>query len=150
MIFTTLSIILLAFCIIALAVYTGNLNKRLFLLTSGKKAANLESVIQSNNMTITSLTKKLELQQRMITAIQNDAMANVQNIGVVRFNPFKETGGSQSFAIALTDKKQNGVVISSLYGRERLNVFAKPIINGSSEYTLTDEEKHALQKTLTN
>jgi hypothetical protein len=79
--------------------------------------------------------------------MQKDAVHNIQNIGVVRFNPFKETGGGQSFAIAMTDKEENGVIISSFYTRDRVNVFAKPLTQGLSEYTLTKEEQAAIKKT---
>jgi len=65
-------------------------------------------------------------------------------LGVVRFNPFSDVGGDQSFAIALVDGHGNGVVISSLYGRHDIKVYAKPLKKWESEYTLTDEEKQAI------
>lgn len=66
----------------------------------------------------------------------------------VRFNPFKGTGSgsNQSFATALVNGEGDGVVISSIYSRDHLSVFSKPIKNSSSEYELTAEEKTALQK----
>ena len=66
----------------------------------------------------------------------------------VRFNPFKGdgSGSNQSFATALVNKEGDGVIISSIYSRDHLSVFSKPIKNMSSEYELTPEEKSALQK----
>jgi hypothetical protein len=64
----------------------------------------------------------------------------------IRFNPFPDQGSNQSFAIGLLNEEKDGVVISSLYSRERMSVFAKPIKNGKSDYELTQEEKEALQK----
>ncbi|NIT70429.1 DUF4446 family protein, partial [candidate division KSB1 bacterium] len=58
-------------------------------------------------------------------------------VGTVRFNPFKGTGGGQSFAAAFLSEHGNGVVISTLYSRERVSVFAKPIQSFASEYELT-------------
>ena len=72
---------------------------------------------------------------------------SIQEIGIVRFNPFKESGGDQSFSIALLDGNKNGVVITSLYGREGNRIFAKPIKKGKSEYLLTEEEKEAIGQT---
>ncbi len=72
---------------------------------------------------------------------------SIQRIGIVRFNPFKESGGDQSFSIALLDGNKNGVVITSLYGREGNRIFAKPIKKGKSEYLLTEEEKEAIEQT---
>ncbi len=66
----------------------------------------------------------------------------------VRFNPFQGAGlgGNQSFATALINAEGDGVVISSLYSRDRVSIFSKPIKKFSSEYELTAEEKEALQK----
>ena len=70
---------------------------------------------------------------------------NVQKIGIVRFNPFKEVGGNQSFSLALLDGNDNGIVITSLYTREENRVYGKPIKNGQSEYLLSEEEKKAIE-----
>ena len=72
---------------------------------------------------------------------------SIQEIGMVRFNPFKKSGGDQSFSIALLDGNKDGVVITSLYGREGNRIFAKPIRKGRSEYLLTEEEKKAIEQT---
>jgi hypothetical protein len=65
---------------------------------------------------------------------------------VVRFNPFKDIGGDQSFALALLDGKNSGLVVSSLHTREGTRIYSKPVIKGESEkYPLTDEEKSAIK-----
>ena len=72
---------------------------------------------------------------------------SIRGVGIVRFNPFQGTGGgNQSFAIALIDEENNGIVISSLYSRERFSAFAKPILKGLSTFKLSEEESQALQK----
>lgn len=71
---------------------------------------------------------------------------NIQKFGIVRFNPFKEIGGNQSFSVALLDGNDNGVVITTLYTREGNRVYGKPIKNGQSEYLLSTEEKEAIEK----
>ena len=73
---------------------------------------------------------------------------SIRGLETVRFNAFKGTGsgGNQSFAIALLNEDKDGVIISSLYGRERFSAFAKPVQNGTSEFELSEEEKEALQK----
>jgi len=141
-----ISIVLLAIAVIVLGFSIASLLKKIHHLSRGKNVTSLESIIKENNKLILQLGEQLEIQKNEITSIKKDAVHNIQNIGVVRFNPFKETGGSQSFAVALTDKNQTGVVISSLYARERINVFAKKIKNGTSEHTLTGEEKSAINQ----
>ncbi len=64
----------------------------------------------------------------------------------IRFNPFPDQGSNQSFAVGMLDEDGDGVVFSSLYSRERMSIFAKPIKNGKSEYELTAEEKNVLDK----
>jgi uncharacterized protein DUF4446 len=70
---------------------------------------------------------------------------SIQHIGLVRFNPFEDTGSDQSFAIALLDDARDGVVISSLHGRSNTRVFAKPVSAGESAHTLSDEETQAIR-----
>lgn len=70
----------------------------------------------------------------------------VQKIGVVRFNPFSNTGGDQSFALALLDGGDSGIVILSLHGREGTRIYIKPIKGGRSLYELSREEKQAIEE----
>lgn len=71
---------------------------------------------------------------------------NVQKVGMIRFNPFREVGGNQSFSIALLDGNDSGVVITSLYTREENRVYGKPIKNGQSKYLLSEEERKAIEQ----
>lgn len=68
----------------------------------------------------------------------------LQNVGIVRFNPFGDTGGDQSFALVLADSDGNGLVMSCLHRRSESKVYAKPLANWQSSYTLSAEEKQAL------
>lgn len=72
----------------------------------------------------------------------------IQKIGIVRFNPFKETGGDQSFSIALLDGNNSGLVVTSLYTREKNRIYAKPIKQGEPEYQLSAEEKEAIVRAI--
>ncbi|MCK5084283.1 MAG: DUF4446 family protein [Candidatus Pacebacteria bacterium] len=77
--------------------------------------------------------------------IKENASKCIQKVGVVRFNPFGDVGGNQSFAIALLDKYLNGVIILSLYSRDDVKVYSKQVIEGKSEYTLSKEEEEAIK-----
>jgi hypothetical protein len=77
--------------------------------------------------------------------LERRAQSSIQHIGLVRFNPFEDTGSDQSFAIALLDGQQDGVVISSLHGRANTRVFAKPVEGGASRHALSDEEAQAIR-----
>ena len=86
---------------------------------------------------VQKLEKQLKTMQRAIT-----------KIGIVRFNPFKEIGGDQSFSIALLDEQRNGVLITSYYGRELNRIYAKPIQGGASDHELSVEEKEAVNQAI--
>ncbi|MFH1780643.1 MAG: DUF4446 family protein [Candidatus Nealsonbacteria bacterium] len=73
---------------------------------------------------------------------------NLQKVGMVRFNPFRESGGDQSFSIAALDASHNGFVITSLFSNGANQVYAKPISNGVSVYSLSQEEKEAINKAI--
>ena len=70
----------------------------------------------------------------------------VQGIGLVRFRAFQDTGGDQSFALALADAEGNGVVVSALYGRDKTRIYAKPVEGWQSSKALAEEEERALTK----
>ena len=72
----------------------------------------------------------------------------IQKIGIVRYNAFKDTGSDLSFALAMLDEKNNGVVLNGIYSREMSNIYAKPVENGVSKYTISDEEKEAIQRAI--
>ena len=69
----------------------------------------------------------------------------IQKIGVVRYNAYKDAGSNLSFAVALLDEKNNGVVFNGIYSREMSNIYAKPVAEGSSKYNLSEEEKEAIE-----
>ena len=73
---------------------------------------------------------------------------SVQKVGFLRFNPFQDTGGDNSFALALLDRENNGVILSSFYTREGVRIYAKQIENGASRQALSDEEKKVLEEAL--
>ena len=70
----------------------------------------------------------------------------VRKVETIRFNPFEDHGSNQSFAIAFMNDENDGVIMSSLYARDRMSIFAKPIKNGKSEFELSAEEKEVLEK----
>jgi Protein of unknown function (DUF4446) len=80
------------------------------------------------------------------SALEGVGRKAVQRVGLVRFNPFEDTGSNQSFALALLDGEEDGVVISSLHSRVSTRIYAKPITQGRSEAALSAEESEALRQ----
>ncbi len=84
--------------------------------------------------------------KREYDKLEKDGFSHIQKIGLVRFNPFKDTGGDQSFILALVDAENTGVVISSLHTRTGTRWYAKGIVRGKGvEHELSDEEEKALK-----
>jgi N-methylhydantoinase A/oxoprolinase/acetone carboxylase beta subunit len=106
-----------------------------------KEPENLKEVLDSFH----ELKESFEKIKKEFNELREKNSFNIQKIGMVRFNPFKEVGGNQSFSLALLDGNDNGIVITSLYTREENRVYGKPIKNGQSEYLLSEEEKKAIE-----
>ena len=134
-IFTTIAIFVGAFWIIS----TEKRLKRFFI---GKKAKDLEDTI----IEIAKLYIAKEKIEEKLLVISNKTKQSIRGLETIRFNPFSDQGSNQSFAIAMLNEDGDGVVLSSLYARDRMSVFAKPIKNNKSEYELSNEEKEVLSK----
>lgn len=80
--------------------------------------------------------------------LDEDLSKCIQKIGIVRYSAFKDTGSDLSFAVAMLDENNNGVVFNGIYSREMSNIYAKPIESGNSKYTLSSEEKEAIDKAI--
>ncbi len=102
--------------------------------------------VSSNLKDLQQFRKELEV---YLTDVEKRLKKSVQTVNTVRFNPFKGTGGggNQSFATAFLNEEKDGVVISSLYSREHVSIFSKPIKNSKSEYELSEEENEAIKGT---
>ncbi len=88
---------------------------------------------------------QLERLSQLHEYLEVRSRGSLQHVGLVRFNPFEDTGSDQSFAIALLDDRRDGIVLSSLHGRGQTRVFAKPVEGGESKHTLSTEEAQAIQ-----
>ncbi len=117
--------------------------KRFFL---GKNAKDLESTIVAMQDEIVKLHKSRIEAEKSLETINQKLRKSIRGLETIRFNPFPDQGSNQSFAIGLLNEDGDGVVISSLYSRERMSVFAKPVKNSKSEYELTEEEKEVLER----
>ena len=117
--------------------------KRFFL---GKKAKDLEETMVNLENNIIKLNQaKINIEKELAT-INTKLKKSIRGLETIRFNPFPDQGSNQSFAIGMLNEEGDGVVVSSLYSRERMSIFAKPIKNHKSEYELSEAEKEALQK----
>ena len=94
------------------------------------------------------LEEKLEGTLKEVHELREEVRESITKIGITRFNPFKEIGGDQSFSIALLNDHNDGVVVTSYYGREMNRVYAKQVAKGASESSLAKEEIDAIAKAM--
>src|SRR5258708_23812602 len=106
----------------------------------------LEQILIDQNRALTKFNQELKIQNKSLTQLYKDNEDNFQKIGFVRYNPFDDAGGNVSFAVALLNAHDDGVVISSLHGREGTRVYSKIIKTAKSESQLTEEEQEAIKK----
>ncbi len=99
---------------------------------------------------ITRLEAKSEELYPRIDVLERIAAASVQKMGFIRFNPFQDTGGDNSFILVLLDQSNTGVILSSLYMREGVRVYAKSVEEGKPKHVLSEEEKKVLEHTIRN
>jgi len=144
---TTILIYILASFVVILLVWITYIHVKIKRLLMGTKAKNLEDVIY----TLGKHTEKLQITQREINKhlehLDDKMKKTIRNVETIRFNPFPDHGSNQSFAISFINDEGDGVVMSSLYARDRMSIFAKPIKKGVSDYELSEEEKEVLKKT---
>lgn len=113
-------------------------------LMTGTSGGNLEAMLNDHVAKVRETETRVDAVDRLARRLEKAAYFSLQHMGMVRFNPFHDTGGDQSFAVALVDGHGNGMVLSSLHGRDATRVYAKPLQKWESTYSLTDEEKQAI------
>ena len=124
-----------------------NKNNKLFMqkLGTGK---DISEDLNSYMDRIIALEEAISETHSYCKQIENKMKKCMQKVGIVRYNAYNDAGNDLSFAVALLDEKNNGVVFNGIYSREMSNIYAKPIIDGNCNYNLTNEENEALSKAM--
>lgn len=151
----TLDQVALGFSIIALvfsAVVTWliiSIHRTISSLTAGIDAPRMDRLITDLLSHLESSKKKQNELGELVRALRQEGVTHIQHVGLVRFNPFSDTGGNQSFSLVLLDGHHNGIVISSLHARDETRLFVKPVRNGKAgEHELSTEEQRAIHEAL--
>ena len=128
--------------------YVG-LNKRYknFMRKLGK-SENIEEDLSNFMYKVDRVEKQNAEIMNFCKNLDEDMSKCIQKIGIVRYSAFKDTGSDLSFAVALLDENNDGVVFNGIYSREISNIYAKPVENGKSTYTISKEEEEAIKKAM--
>jgi len=116
-------------------------------LSQGITKAKLEDVLNAILKTLTAVRGRTDTLERVVSILKREEAFHIQRVGIVRFNPFADTGGAQSFSIALLDKSYSGIVMTSLYGRSGNRWYIKRVEAGKGkELALSKEEESAVEE----
>ena len=136
---------LIAFVVLR-AVWVTHLEMRLTKLLAGKSAKTLEDTIVRLREEVTKLFEHKKFADERFSNIDGRLKRSVQWVETVRFNPFADQGGKQSFSTLIVNEEGDGVVLTGLYARDKSSVYAKPIKKHDSEFELSDEERELIKR----
>ena len=129
-----------------LARRTRRLDARLRGITRGAEGRSLEAILDAHLEKVFEISRSLEDVAARTAILEAAQRRTFQRVGLVRYNPFEETGGNQSFALALLDAAGDGWVLSSLHARAGTRVYAKAITAGRADAGLSAEETAAIDQ----
>src|SRR6266567_70715 len=125
--------------------YFVKLKKNYLTLTQGVNRKSLDEILSNLVHGEQQIKEDIAKLVSRCDKIEKDEKYHIQKVGLLRFNPFKDTGGDQSFILALVDAYDTGIVITALYSRSGTRWYTKKVVKGkSTEHDLSDEEKKAL------
>jgi hypothetical protein len=135
--------------LIFLSIWIMQLERKIRNFTKGKNGKSLEDSMVMVKKGQDDLIKFRKDMEQYLIGVEKRLRKSTQSIETIRFNPFKGSGagGNQSFATAFLNEDGNGLVMSSLYARDRVSIFSKPVKNFTSEFELSDEEKRVISDT---
>lgn len=139
-------IILLFICIIILFKSLSRLENRYRRLMKGTNSKNLEEMILEK---IDSIDEVKELSEKAIHEVERLEIKMkecIQKVAIMRYKAFEDVGSDLSFSIAMLDDKNDGIILTGIYGRQESTTYAKPIDKGISRYDLSEEEVYVLNE----
>jgi len=144
----TVTILLALIVFISINIKLGKMNKRYSKMMRGMEGINIEQLLLNHIEEVKQAVCKVNDLSKDCQRLENISKECIQKIGIIRFNAFEDVGSDLSFAIALLNSQNNGVIVSSIYSRSECHTYAKPIVSGNSSYFLSEEEKQALAQAI--
>ncbi len=137
-------IIALSLAVVGLAIWLWLMNRRLNRLFIGRSGENLEDLATTFGQELKTLHSARQEIEKFLIQADARLSTSVRHVRTLRYNPFPDQGGSQSFTTALLDEKGDGVILTGLHARDTMRVYAKPVRGRNSEIELTAEERSTL------
>jgi hypothetical protein len=132
--------------LISALAFIVRLELRINRLLRGKHAHNLEDTIIDMAKELDRARTKEEAIDKIIANMEERLRGSIRSVETLRFDPFMDQGGKQSFTTAFLNEQGNGLILSGLYSRDKVNVYAKPVRAHQSEFELCQEEAEVLAR----
>lgn len=142
--------VVLLFALLMVLVRMKRMTRRLDALTHGIENADLEHTLIAHMDIVDQSVRRMDTLEQAVGVLQAQMPSCLQRVNMVRYDAFEDVGGEQSFSLALLDAQRNGVVITSVYSRMDVRVYAKPILNGRTTHNLSREEERAIRELAVN
>jgi len=140
-----IAIVAIALALALVARRARRLEARLEALTRGEDGRDLAGVLDAHLAKVLAVARRQDELDAHSVVLDAQAGRSVQGVGFVRFNTFEDTGGNQSFTLALLDPAGDGVVLNSLHARNQTRLYAKAVRAGGGEGAFSDEEAEAIR-----
>ncbi len=140
------ALIILLGAVITLGVLYQKLHKKLRSFTAGRDGASLEATLSWLTAKVAHIDDTLESHKEGLEHIDARVARSIRGTSLIKYNAYADAGGEQSFALGLLDEHADGCIISIITNRNHVGIYAKRIIAGGSDHSLTTEEKEALIK----
>ncbi len=121
-------------------------NKYTSFISKFDKNDNIEETLKNYIQIVNNVNEDNKIMHANYVNIEKQLNKCAQRVGIVRYNAFDDVGSDLSFALAILDNEYNGFVLNAIYARNSNNIYAKPIENGTSKYTLSEEEIKAVSR----
>ena len=116
-------------------------------LTKGIDPKTLTNALQGIQQAIAEHDKIQSMTRKELETIKADNKLHIQNLRLKRFNPFGDTGGDQSFILAMLDGNKDGIVITSLHSRENTRFYVKSVNGGVGiDHPLSEDEQKIINR----
>lgn len=143
-----LLVIILLIIVIVLVKAVNRVEKKYRKFMKGTDGKNIEELVLNYIDTIDGIEKKNNALIEKSKSLEETLQSCLQKTSIIRYKAFENVGSDLSFSIALLDNKNDGLILTGIYGRNDSTTYAKPIDKGLSRYDLSEEEKEVLEKAM--
>lgn len=142
------SFIVVIFIVLVMVLWSklNKLRKTYMAMLNGESSLNVEDALIELQEKSAALNQRTDSTQQQISEVVQQLKKMKSHIGIHRYNAFAEGGSDLSFSVAILDEELDGVVLTGIHNRDETYVYAKPITQGQSSYTLSPEEKEAIHR----